>query len=198
MTCDENCSCLVCLQLSGCEKNLKNDLKENFILTKSDANKTRATCKLISDSEPKVFTYFGMEIDFANNNFEKFSTIGKPTEIPDDLLENLEPQCKTCEINENKHKSVIYVNDGNNSSKMIDANSNIVISEKIDEYMSLDTIENSSIINVVFKETFSLASQIINEIHMCGNEYYSDESDDFPLGMEADLFRQYLEDKRYK
>lgn len=197
MTCDENCLCLVCLQLSGCEKNLlKNDNKDNFILAKSD-NSNKNDNIINSDCEPKVFTYFGMEIDFANNNFEKFSTIGKPTEIPDDLLENLSQECKTCEINENKHKSVIYVNTDDNNTKMIDANSNIVISEKIDEHMSLDTVENSHFINVVFKQTFSLASQIINEIHMCGNEYYSDESDDFPLGMEADLLRQYMEDKRY-
>ncbi|KAJ8984958.1 hypothetical protein NQ317_007828 [Molorchus minor] len=49
-------------------------------------------------------------------------------------------------------------------------------------------------------EKFSTIEKTQQKIHrmksrfICGYEYYSDESDDdFPAGMEADIFRQYLE-----
>nr|XP_015834554.1 PREDICTED: ankyrin repeat and BTB/POZ domain-containing protein 2 [Tribolium castaneum] len=61
--------------------------------------------------------------------------------------------------------------------------------------MTLDSIENSHVINVIFKNTFSLASQILEDVRTC-NEYYSDCSDDFPLGMEADMLKYYLEQRR--
>ncbi|RZC39551.1 ankyrin repeat and BTB/POZ domain-containing protein 2, partial [Asbolus verrucosus] len=100
------------------------------------------------------------------------------------------------ESTENKHKSVIYVNDDlKGGATNVDDNSRITITEKIDEYMTLDSIENSQIINVIFKNTFSLASQIIDDVRTC-NEYYSDSSDDFPLGMEADLLKHYMEQRR--
>lgn len=115
-------------------------------------------------------------------DFEKFSTLDK-TERP-------EPE----NTPENRHKSVIYVND--DGKEDAGGKSTIEVSEQIDEHMSFHSIENSNVITVIFKNTFGFASQIINEVHMCGYEYYSDESDDFPLGMEADMFRQYMEKRR--
>lgn len=127
-------------------------------------------------SETK-YTFFGVESsDWFSKNEDEEKKIEAPVE--------------------NKHKSVIYVNDEPQLDvDNIEENSRITITEQIDEYMALDSIENSHIINVIFKNTFSFASQIIDDIRTC-NEYYSDSYDDFPLGMEADLLKQYLEQKR--
>lgn len=179
MTCEENCACILCLQLKGCERKLKtlsND-SANFILTKPSEKFPKLNEKIPDDDEPKKLMFFGMDADF-----EKFSTLDK-TERP-------EPE----NTPENRHKSVIYVND--DGKEDAGGKSTIEVSEQIDEHMSFHSIENSNVITVIFKNTFGFASQIINEVHMCGYEYYSDESDDFPLGMEADMFRQYMEKRR--
>lgn len=163
MTCGNNCGCYLCLELKGCEKSLKNlkSFGDNFIL-KADNNVA------------KKFTFFGMEIDFSKDQFEKFSTMGAKKM--------------------SKHKSVIYINDV--EKKEEDDMPIISVSEKIDEEMSVYSVDNSKVINVVFKNTFGYASQIINELHICDDDYFSDDLDDFPLGMEADMIRQYLENRR--
>ncbi|XP_063912415.1 ankyrin repeat and BTB/POZ domain-containing protein 2 isoform X1 [Zophobas morio] len=114
---------------------------------------------------------------------------------PEENEEPKVPSPENSESVENKHKSVIYVNDDLKSDERVEDNPRITIKEKIDEYMCLDSIENSHVINVIFKNTFSLASQIIEDVRTC-NEYYSDCSDDFPLGMEADMLKYYLEQRR--
>lgn len=173
MGCDEFCKCLLCLELKGCEPNLKTENTENFILAKPE-NECRDLTK---------YTFFGMDSNswFDNSHKEvKVST----------------PNTENCELIESKHKSVIYVNDDLKlGSDAVEDNPRITIKEQIDEYMSLDSIENSHVINVIFKNTFSLASQIIEDVRTC-NEYYSDTCDDFPLGMEADMLEYYLEQKR--
>lgn len=172
MGCDEFCNCILCLELKSCDKaNLSSDNTDNFILTKPENVEFRDSTK---------YTFFGMEKDpWLNEN--------PPKEEEDKNEEN-------CKITENKHKSVIYVND-DLKTESIEDTSRITIKEIIDEYMSLDSLENSHVINVIFKNTFSLASQIIEDVRTC-NEYYSDSSDDFPLGMEADMLKYYLEQRR--
>ncbi|KAK9885615.1 hypothetical protein WA026_012379 [Henosepilachna vigintioctopunctata] len=155
-----------------------------------------------------MLTFFGMQVD---RNFEKFSTIGSndKNKKKDDLTceNNTNPKDELQMMNKslsevdsssriaNKHKSVIYVND---STTNIDEESreDIMKNELIDEWMSLCSRENSSEIHVVFKNTFSLASQIINEIHSSNVLHENNnDGDDFPLGMEADLLKYYLKDR---
>lgn len=180
MTCEENCTCILCLQLKGSEKKLRtfSNSSDNFILSKP-IDFPKLNEKISDEDEPKRLTFFGMDADF-----EKFSTLEK--------TENTLPDTEN--PTDNRHKSVIYVND--DGKENAGDNSTIEVSEQIDEQMSFHSIENSNVINVIFKNTFAFASQIINEVHMCGYEYYSDESDDFPLGMEADMFRQYMDKRR--
>jgi hypothetical protein len=181
MGCDEFCKCLLCLELKGCETNLKSDNSDNFILTKSEAINNDCF-------EPTKYTFFGMEPNtWFNNNEGEDENQNKVAEVS--CAQNGEPT-------ENKHKSVIYVNDDlQHDATSVEDSARITIKEKIDELMTLDSIENSHVINVIFKNTFSWASQIIDDVRTC-NEYYSDSSDDFPLGMEADLLKYYLEQKR--
>ncbi|KAL3267211.1 hypothetical protein HHI36_011347 [Cryptolaemus montrouzieri] len=191
MKCDKNCDCILCLELIGCEENLKsNNLgNSNFILTKPDKNLNE-----LRMGNGKKYTFFGMQIE---GDFEKFSTIeAKNTnrsecDLKDEQSEHNE-KTETCSDKDHKHKSVIYVNDSNTDSAK-DSNEDIMKNEYIDEWMSLVSREKSTEINVVFKNTFSLASQIINEVHSGDvHQTENEEEDDFPLGMEADLLDHYL------
>lgn len=166
MTCDENCSCFLCRELHGCEGRIENGkgAPENFILSKSKANVFDLT----------KYTFFGMVNDSkcaeaaANEN-------------------GIEAKSEKAEV---KHKSVIYIDkaDENNNESDVQ-NSNAPVNEKVDEFMSLDSIQDTSVVNVVFKNTFSFATQIVNDVFT--PETWSDvDSDDFPLGMEADYFNK--------
>lgn len=178
MVCDPHCSCILCLELNGCDNKLicDNDENNNFILAPKKVDRVK---------DKKKFTFFGMEVD-DNNNFKmKLNTEDQKIDKKEDV--------KTPEVPENKHRSVIYVNDNN---KFISPE--IKNSEIIDEQMSLEATESCDFINVIFKNTFSLATEIINEVEMCNDICYGfdDDDDEFPLGMEADLMRQFMEKKR--
>lgn len=166
MTCDENCKCFLCRELNGCEERIANGkyVPDNFILSKSKANVFDLT----------KYTFFGMvEDDKCTDAIHNEN--------------NFDVKCEKAEI---KHKSVIYIDkaDENNNDANV-KNSNSSVNEKVDEYMSLDSIQDSNVVNVVFKNTFSYATQIVNDI--ITPETWSDiDSDDFPLGIEADYFNK--------
>lgn len=174
MFCDENCTCFLCRELSGCEEQLENGkiIPDNFILSKSTANVFDLT----------KYTFFGM-VNEAAQNADDVSSIREEnkSEIKKDVPEI-------------KHKSVIYIDENDeNNNVSTSKNANVLVNEKVDEYMSLDSLQDSNVVNVVFKNTFSFASQIVNDIYT--PETWSDiDSDDFPLGIEADYFnRMYFE-----
>lgn len=166
MTCDENCTCFLCRELSGCEERIENGkcVPDNFILSKSKANVFDLT----------KYTFFGMVNDSKKNNGtcneNEFETKSEKPEI--------------------KHKSVIYIDKSDENNNNADSkNSNVLTNEKVDEYMSLDSTQDTNIVNVVFKNTFSYATQIVNDVFT--PETWSDvDSDDFPLGIEADYFNK--------
>lgn len=121
---------------------------------------------------------------FGGVHCTKIDSGNKPkTDTIDDADEN---------ITEGRHKSVIYV--GNSTLKTTDnttqsankCSSKIVSKEVLDDRMSLVSTENSKIVTVVFHETFSYATQIVNELTSACDNYRSDAEDDFPLGMEAE------------
>lgn len=168
----------MCLELNDCDGKLLNTssaVNENFILCKSDSKKC------------KKFTYFGMEANM--NDTDSLNNLY----IEDDSDEI------HCNIKESLHKSVIYVNPKSLSelSKNV-KNSEILNKEILDEHMSLYKAEGSTVINIIFKDTFSYACQIINELLMCEIFWTDDDEDNFPLGMEAEyLTRSELKYKWY-
>lgn len=166
--CDENCSCILCLELRGCEKQvIKNVMgsTENFILRQS----TESISAII---EPKKYTFFG--IDDAQSLKDIFE--GK---IDENNNNNL--------AQETKHKSVIYVSSTPHSEASNNAKTQIVRKEIIDEYTTLSAVEASRVVTVIFKATFAFATQLVNEITLSCQIYYdSGDEDDCPLGMEAD------------
>lgn len=179
MFCDENCTCFLCRELSGCEERLENGkiVPDNFILSKSTANVFDLT----------KYTYFGMATETVQNADDDSSI---PT-----IQEENKSEIKS-DLPEIKHKSVIYIDENDeNNNVSISNNANVVMNEKVDEYMSLDSLQDSNVVNVVFKNTFSFASQIVNDVYT--PETWSDiDSDDFPLGMEADYFNRLYFERR--
>lgn len=170
--CDKNCCCILCLELRGCEKQVIRKAmgsSENFILRRSTEN----------ISEPKKYIFFGMEdAQSLQNMFEK-----KIDENNNNNNNEREPSISA----ETRHKSVIYVGATSNSEFPNISETQIVRKEIIDEYTSLSTVENSSVISVIFKDTFAFATQLVNEISLSCQIYYdSGDEDDFPLGMEAE------------
>lgn len=200
MRCDKYCDCILCLELKGCEQHLQDNVDtvaSNFILAKPD----KGLNDLMAQNG-KRYTFFGMQVE---GDFEKFSTLGKSEIKNDEIKDSLcgekviqKPEDKTDDHSNqmsHKHKSVIYVNDGASTS-VEDAIEEITKNEYIDEWMSLCSRENSTEINVIFKNTFSLASQIINEVHSTSLIPTDEENeDDFPLGMEAELLKHYMKDR---
>lgn len=186
MQCIENCSCILCLELNDMDENVsseKNLPSENFILAESPG----LVKKYADIFDNKNFTYFGMDIANLNKSVEN------NVDLKSEPL--IEPQEKN---EDNKHKSVIYINDSNKISSDdgigASGNTNILMSEVLDEYMSLDTTDNSNIINVIFKNTYPYATQLITDINT--SDIY-DSLDEFPLGIEADIFnRNYRKRQR--
>lgn len=179
MPCSQFCTCLLCRELKGCEKDITPVIhSDNFILSKPPNKPPIKEC-----FDNKKYTFFGMDLPVLSD-------------LPQ-LTSEVQKKSKDEVAIENKHKSVIYVNNENvNQDNCNDTKiTTIKIEEKIDEFMSLDAVENSDVINVVFKNTFSLASQILEDVRTC-NDYFSDSPDEFPLGMEADLLCQYMEQQR--
>lgn len=176
MSCDENCECYLCRELKGCEDGTGwngKSVPDNFILTKSKANVFDLT----------KYTFFGMNEE--NNVNENVKTCN----IEKDMTFNGKSEM----LAEVKHKSVIYIDktdeNNNNTDNTTNVQNSCVMNEKVDEYLSLDSIEDSNVVNVIFKNTFSYATQIVNDVFT--PETWSDiDSDDFPLGMEADYFNK--------
>lgn len=161
--CDENCSCILCLELRDCESQVNKATMgplENFILRPSD-----------DSGGQKNYTFFGMQ------DVKSLQRFGKADENNNNDV-----------VAKNRHKSVIYVSDDGNA----EVSSEVSRSEIIDEFMSLTTVENSRVVSVVFKGTFSFATQLVNEVMFSCQVYYDSDGDedDFPLGMEADYLNR--------
>lgn len=173
MLCKENCICSLCRQL------------KSFSETKAetgDGLKVRNCRKL---------TFFGMELDLNQQEFEKFSTIGKKAKRKVKRLETGEKILKKTE-QESRHKSVIYVNEAEKLPEQ-----NIKRTEKIDSDFTLELLEHCQVLNVISQSTFSYACQLFDEVTIGSYRFFADDlEDDFPLGMEADMISQYLSHKR--
>ncbi|XP_048520074.1 ankyrin repeat and BTB/POZ domain-containing protein 2 isoform X1 [Dendroctonus ponderosae] len=173
LLCKENCICSLCRQL------------KSFSETKvevGDGLKVRD-----SKNNCRKLTFFGMELDLNQQEFEKFSTIGKKAKRK---LKRLETPKKT-ELS-SRHKSVIYVNEAEDLHDR-----NIKRTEEIDSDFTLELLEHCQVLNVVSQSTFSYACQLLDEVTIGSYRFYEDDfDDDFPLGMEADMISEYLSYKR--
>ncbi|XP_017767922.1 PREDICTED: ankyrin repeat and BTB/POZ domain-containing protein 2 [Nicrophorus vespilloides] len=193
--CEKDCKCILCLQLRGCEHNLRADVRvsDNFILAKSSALVRNA----MSSFAPRKYTFFG------NSNFdntEKFSTINSSADNIHQITESKVVRGKEAKLTmESLHKSVIYVNemprDENNNEEEVFGRNAVVLEERVDDYMSLDSVQDSRMVNVIFKQTFSYASQLFNDLNVqaaacCYSEEDDDSSDEFPIGAEAYYFNK--------
>lgn len=168
MICVENCNCILCRELPGCEKNIdKCDkypaVNDNFILS-------------APQSVLKAINSFENQIKSRDTHFT--------------------PNCDKNNLNEsskcdNVHKSVIYISGTLGGSK-----TNINNTENIDDSTTLASTEteDKNIINVIFRNSFNRAQQIINDVSCenscCDYSISDDDYDDFPLGMEADLLNK--------
>lgn len=172
MRCLSNCSCMLCLELKDADKNVisSKEICDNFILTESPA----LVKKYAENFENKKLYYFGMEETDLNIKFNE------ETSVKDEVEASQEDA---------KHKSVIYINDVDQNSEtrsnVLGDSSKIVVSEILDEYMTLNRNDCNNVINVIFKNTYPYATQLINTINSCNIDYNSEE---FPLGIEADIF----------
>lgn len=196
---------MLCRELWGINRNVQTDkvLSDNFILA---AN--------------KKFTYFGMETETnfsadkifsAITNFGVDKSLGRDKHFcadknvvdkPFGVNKNVnvdanlsaEPNLSADLIEKRRHKSVIYISD-NDGSKSGNSESEILNSEVLDEFMSLNSSDTTNIITVVFKETFSYAQHIIIDVNTTPAS--GDSGDDFPLGIEANAFnKKYLKRQR--
>lgn len=191
MRCTKNCKCILCLELHGCEKRFNEAppiISNNFILTRSSALVRNAM-------RPKKFTFFGgsgSDFDLTRSaekakRAEKFSMINSSA---DNIHQIVESKIEGELITESLHKSVIYVNDLLTCDENNNDTQNVVLNEKVDEVTQLDTVQDSNVVNVVFKDTFAYASQILNDLNVPEDCNSDVESDDFPLGIEAHYFNK--------
>lgn len=191
MRCPENCSCILCLELNGCETRFTfnhKSISDNFILSKPETEK-KETVK-----ETKTYTFFGMEnsvlpfVKCNENNIVDFDSF--KTSAVEKLSEN-------SRHNVSLHKSIIYVDDAmskTNENGEIGGGCNVILNEILDESTSLDTVQDSNVINVIFRNTYSFATQVINDVQF--PECFSDvNSDDFPLGIEANIYNKILAER---
>lgn len=192
---------MLCRELRGINSNVQTDklVSDNFILATN-----------------KKFTYFGMETEPNFSAHKIFSAVtnfgvdkslggskhfgvdknvvntilGVSTEANLSAEQNLSADL----IEKRRHKSVIYISD-NDGSKSSNSESEILNSEVLDEFMTLNSSDTTNVITVVFKETFNYALQVINEIN--SSIASGDSGDDLPLGIEADVFnKKYLKRQR--
>lgn len=153
----------MCLELKGCENGSVPEVAptENFFLSKPESHAS------------KKYVFFGMHEDFS-------STQEGERKKPERVLQ----------VGEGKiHKSVIYVDNFPDAGQVCPAGSNVLLEETVDGSTSLVSVQDSNVINVVFKNNFSFAMDIINDVHV--NDGWADvHSEDFPLGIEADIFNR--------
>lgn len=193
MRCPENCSCILCLELNGCEKRLERSsgdvkLSDNFILAKPDGIKAK-------EEDGKTYTFFGME-DCGSRFENRKNTIlnkekGDFEKIKMMTLDKVKETSNTKE-NVSLHKSIIYVDDSVSKIDGNERNSNVILNEILDESTCLDTVQDSNIINVIFRNTYSFATQVINDVQFPECCLSDVNSDDFPLGIEANLYNKIL------
>lgn len=188
LLCKENCICSLCRQLKSISERkmpIASSSNDNFSFggVKSQINNSKKC-------GGKKFTFFGMEVDLENGDFEKFSTVGKSN--------RRRPKKKNSEV-DIKHKSVIYVNNiGDSISNDCKEDLCIKRTEKVDNELWLEFVDldQCKVLNVIYKLTFAYACQLIDEVSINSYEFYPDDDDDFPLGMEADRIFQYLKEQR--
>ncbi|XP_022902026.1 ankyrin repeat and BTB/POZ domain-containing protein 2 isoform X2 [Onthophagus taurus] len=165
MRCHKNCSCILCLELTGCEANILDQKHDtNFILSSKQQQQTEA----------KSYTFFGMDGPVRMQEEDKNQE--------ESIKPYISEEKKVGETISNLHKSIIYVDDQENCEK-------VVANELIDQETSLTSVQKSNIVNVLFKNTYSYATQLINDVQL--PDCYSDTgSDDFPLGIEAYIYNK--------
>ena len=154
----------MCLELKGCESGSASEAapNENFFLSKPESHR-----------DGKKYVFFGMHEDSS-------STQEGDRETPEPV-----PQAGEGKI----HKSVIYVDNFPDGGQVPPAASNVLLEETVDGSTSLVSVQDSNVISVVFRNNFSFAMDIINDVHV--NDGWSDvNSEDFPLGIEADVFNR--------
>lgn len=190
MPCLKNCKCVLCLELSNYEdfspempfinnNNKMSQISENFILRSPPTEKFEKT-KYLHDQLVSELNRKYNRSDSNNNSIETFDKcILADSRFPDSV-----------------HKSVVYIS-GSLKNDTFGKDSRFY--DSIDDstvLTSSESNEDKNVINVVFKNSFVSASQIIKDMNDCNvkccDEIISD--DDFPLGMEAEeLNKRYME-----
>lgn len=195
LLCKKDCICSLCRQLKSISERKMpktSSSNDNFSFGGACIKSEDINFKKCSS---KKFTFFGMEVDLENGDFEKFSTVGKSNR-----RKAKKKNHQVNEIDNVKHKSVIYVNNiGDSTSNDCKEDLCIKSTEKIDNELWLEFVDldQCKVLNVIYKRTFAYACQLIDEISINSYEFYPDDDDDFPLGMEADRIFQYLKEQRY-
>lgn len=181
MLCVENCKCILCLELPGCDTNLTSpdkQIDDNFILTVPK----NSVLKTVSELENKLNKICERKFSLSRYHSDEDIRRNKYTARNSDVN------------NESVHKSVIYISGTLNAESNVDVNN----CETIDDATTLtNTAEDKNIINVLFRNSYTNAQQIISEIS-CENSCceYGGFEDDFPLGMEADLLNRLQNNQR--
>lgn len=195
MPCIKNCRCVLCKELKHIETcNNQSDITDkNFILMSprssrisDDFERTRSLhAKLISEINSKC-------IDIQKEFVDKCEGDRRANKAGDLL------KCSS----DNLHKSVVYISGSirsNKINKRQDGQEHASeVFENIDESTFLtyfdenDNLNERNVINVVFKNSFENANQIIKDV-TCANQFcdvFFSDDDDFPLGMEADFLNR--------
>lgn len=171
MPCLENCSCVLCRELNNVSYSVREVEDKNFILLSPNSS------KIVNDYE-KTRNLHAQLISEINS---------KCSVIQQEFVKN-KPDSSDLKYCDNVHKSVVYISGSMRCDKI---KQDITLYENIDDSTILtffdENTDDKNVINVVFKNSFENANQIINDIN-CASAFcdFSSE-DDFPLGMEADL-----------
>lgn len=180
MICVENCTCILCRELPGCETNIGGEkyssVNDNFILS-SPKNSALKLVNYNKRTSEQIFepgdSADSLDLeDYNNNNHKKYN----------------KRQCEPS--SDSVHKSVIYISGTLNNNNKINNTENIDDSTTL---ASSEAVEESNVINVIFKNSFNNAQQIINDVNCPGIGTccdYIESDDDFPMGMEADFLNR--------
>lgn len=178
MPCLENCDCVLCRELSNYETfTASNKPDKNFILL----SPMSARINSVFETTKNLHDQLVAEI---NSKYKKNCQESNDADIFYDKCELTDSR-----FPDSVHKSVVYISGSLKRDRYEDAFDNIDESTVLTFF---DSDEDKNVINVIFKNSFENANQIIRDINDCENaccdEIISD--DDLPLGMEADVLNE--------
>lgn len=158
----DDCNCVLCLELNGGDKytSVSGDGEEKIIVVEQPKKDRKLP-----------FTYFGMEVENLTND-----VVANPAQHEITIIT----------IGEKEITNKEEVNIIGKETQLVAVE---ISAEEADEDFILEFLENN-VINIVYKNTFAYASQLINELQ---HEYYSE--DDPPLSFLEDEYDLYLKNR---